>query len=176
METNKAGVLIQRFNETIDQWIVALDNYTLEMLHQKPRPGSWSVGQVYVHITDDTKYFIGQMSLALASNADSEKDMHPDARSLFQNNGFPDMLITGPATDDTVPQPKSKEELNQSLVATRQKANRLCAIYDLSVSTGKTRHPGLLFFSALEWLQFAEMHLRHHFRQKKRIDEKLFKL
>lgn len=35
---------------------------------------------------------------------------------------------------------------------------------------GKTKHPGLDYFSAIEWLQFAEMHLRHHLRQKKRID------
>ena len=36
---------------------------------------------------------------------------------------------------------------------------------------GKTKHPGLGYFSAEEWLQFAEMHFRHHLRQKKRIDE-----
>jgi hypothetical protein len=32
----------------------------------------------------------------------------------------------------------------------------------------------LLFFNAPEWLQFAEMHMRHHFRQKMRIDDRLF--
>jgi hypothetical protein len=50
----------------------------------------------------------------------------------------------------------------------------LCASHNLDNATGKTRHPGLLYFSALEWLRFAEMHMRHHFRQKKRIDEALF--
>src|SRR5690242_17589059 len=114
METNKAGILIQRFNDTIDQWIVALDNYTLEMLRQKPRSGSWSIGQVYVHIANDTRYFIDQMAMALSSTANSEEDMHADGKALFKDNGFPDMLITGPATDDTVPQPQSKEELKQS--------------------------------------------------------------
>jgi len=176
MEKIKAGALIRQFNDTIDQWIVALDSYTLEMLLQKPAPGSWSLGQVYVHITDDTKYFIDQMHLALTCNTDGKEDMHPDAKAIFQNNGFPDTLITGPATDDTVPQPQNREQLKQSLIATKQKVNRLCADFDLSGSTGKAKHPGLQYFSALEWLQFAEMHLRHHFRQKKRIDEKLFTL
>jgi hypothetical protein len=114
------------------------------------------------------------MRLALTSDTDGEKDMHADAKAIFRNNGFPDTLITGPATDDTVPQPKSKDELKQSLVSTKQEANRLSTTFDLSASTGKVQHPGLLFFSALEWLQFAEMHLRHHFRQKKRIDDTLF--
>jgi hypothetical protein len=36
---------------------------------------------------------------------------------------------------------------------------------------GKTKHPGLGYFSAHEWLQFADMHFRHHLRQKKRIDD-----
>jgi hypothetical protein len=36
---------------------------------------------------------------------------------------------------------------------------------------GKTKHPGLGFFNANEWLQFAEMHLRHHLKQKERIEE-----
>lgn len=44
---------LQQFNETIDKWIIALDQYTLEMLCQKPQAGSWSLGQVYVHIIDD---------------------------------------------------------------------------------------------------------------------------
>jgi len=35
---------------------------------------------------------------------------------------------------------------------------------------GKSKHPGLGFFSASEWFQFAEMHLRHHLKQKERID------
>jgi len=36
---------------------------------------------------------------------------------------------------------------------------------------GKTKHPGLNYFSADEWFRFAEMHFRHHERQKKRIDD-----
>jgi hypothetical protein len=36
---------------------------------------------------------------------------------------------------------------------------------------GKTKHPGLNYFNANEWFQFAEMHFRHHLRQKKRIEE-----
>jgi len=38
---------------------------------------------------------------------------------------------------------------------------------------GKSKHPGLGYFSAEEWLQFAEMHFRHHLTQKKLIDNYL---
>lgn len=174
METNKTSTLLRSFNTTIDAWITALHLYTLEMLCEKPQPDTWSLGQVYVHITNDTQYFIEQMKLAAESNANSDKDMHRDAKAIFNNNGFPDALLTGPATNDSVPQPQSKEALLQSLVSTKEKANRLYTMADIERTTGKSQHPGLGFFSAGEWLQFAEMHMRHHFRQKKRIEDKLY--
>ena len=41
---------------------------------------------------------------------------------------------------------------------------------------GKSKHPGLGYFNAQEWFLFAEIHMRHHFRQKARIDEFLASL
>ena len=40
-----------------------------------------------------------------------------------------------------------------------------------TVFNGKAKHPGLNYLNASEWLQFADMHMRHHLRQKKRIDD-----
>jgi hypothetical protein len=37
----------------------------------------------------------------------------------------------------------------------------------------KTKHPGFHYLNAIEWLQFIEMHFRHHLKQKKRIDKYL---
>lgn len=174
MEPNKAHIILDRFNETIDKWIGWLDNYTLEMLCQQPQPDSWSLGQVYVHIIDDTTWFVEQMRTCLLTNTNSEKEMHEMARVMFRNNEFPDTQLTGPSTGVSMRQPENKEELEQALTSIKDKANNLYFASDPSMSTGKTQHPGFHFFSALEWLQFAEMHMRHHFRQKKRIDDILF--
>lgn len=167
-------IFLGQFNETVGKWTAWLDDYTLEMLCREPQPGLWSLGQLYVHIIDDTGYFIEQIKAALLTDADSEKEMHEDARAIFGNNGFPDALLTGPSTGVSIRQPQSKDELLQSLTFIKEEVNRLYAAYDFSVSKGKTSHPGFHFFSASEWLKFAEMHMRHHFRQKKRIDDKLF--
>ena len=113
------------------------------------------------------------MKEALLTRADGDKPMHPDARAMFERNGFPDTLIEGPATNTYIPQPHSKAELAQQLTAIKMTVDALFRDFDPAVSTGKTRHPGLHFFSPLEWLQFSEMHMRHHLRQKKRIDEAL---
>src|SRR5258708_1659600 len=167
MATNKADALLGQFNATIDKWIISLDDYTLEMLCRNPQIQSWSLGQVYNHIIDDTKYFIEQMRICLSTNANSEKEMHKDAKTMLVNNEFPDILMEGPSTNSNIRQPQRKDELLQSLVFIKGEVNNIFFAADHERSSGKTRHPGLLFFNALEWLQFAEMHMRHHFRQKK---------
>ena len=167
-------MLIQQFNTTIDQWIACLDNYTLEQLCKHPDPDSWSLGQVYIHIIDDTTFHIEQAHKALMSDAEnSERTMHKNARVLFAQNAFPDMQFTNPSNSLGLRQPQSKEELQEALLNIKNKVNSLYAGTDISASNGKTEHPGLGFFNAAEWLLFTEIHMRHHFRQKKRIDDNL---
>jgi hypothetical protein len=163
--------LLDRFNNTIDQWIGYLDKYSLEDLRKKPRPGSWSLGQVYIHLVEDTQYHVQQMRAALETTSDSEKEMHDNARKMFDHDSFPDMLIEGASTDDNVRQPEDKEEIITSLNAIRNEVNDMDTDHNFNLSKGKSLHPGLWFFSAAEWLKFTEMHMRHHFHQKKRIDE-----
>ena len=166
---------LNSFNATIQVWMDAIDDYTLEMLRLPPRPDSWSLGQVYRHILDDTEWFVGQMREALVSGENAGEAMHEDAVRMFANNSFPNVQIQGPATNVFIPQPESKEELRQRLMAIRVAVNGLFEDWDATLAVGKTRHPGLLYFSAGEWLQFAEMHMRHHLRQKERIDAVLRK-
>jgi hypothetical protein len=164
---------LEAFNQIIDAWIKFLDDYSLEALQKKPINGSWSLGQVYMHIIEDTPWHIGQMREALATNDNSNEEMHANAKWMLKNNGFPDTKIEGTATDDNVPQPTSKEDLLRNLKSIREEVNMLYRSNDFKGSAGKTRHPGLLYFSATDWLRFTEMHMRHHLRQKKRIDEAL---
>ncbi|SEW24831.1 DinB family protein [Chitinophaga arvensicola] len=166
---------LRQFNDTIDKWITHLDDYTLTMLCQQPHPGTWSLGQVYEHIIADTWYFIGEIKTALQSgNINREQQMHPDANTIFAQQRFPDARLPNPANDPDSPQPASKDQLKQQLLLIKEEINHLGSTADFTHAHGKTRHPGLGFFNAGEWLQFAEMHMRHHLRQKKRIDDALF--
>lgn len=174
MEADKR-TLLDRFNKTIQQWIDSLDDYSLEMLQQRPAVDSWSLGQVYIHIIEDTTFYLDQMKAALASdNLHAEKSMHARAKAIFENGGLPDMALENPFNDINLRQPASKGELLQSLTSIKENVNELLASVDLSKAKGKTEHPGFAFFDTWEWLQFAEMHMRHHIRQKRRIDERLF--
>jgi hypothetical protein len=92
---------------------------------------------------------------------------------MLSNNTFPDRQLENPANAG-LRQPISKEELLYGLRSILQEVKDITTTTDLSQATGKTEHPAFGYFTALEWLQWAAMHMRHHFRQKIRIDSILF--
>lgn len=160
-------------NQTQDIWIKAVEQNNFNRICTKPSPTSWSLGQVCMHLIEATHYYLEQANICLSSNDHEQEDMTLPAKAMFRNNEFPDELIEGPPSNDITPQPVSKEELLQSLMKLKEKINRVAGLISTTTSKGKTKHPGLHYFNAKEWLQFADMHLRHHLRQKKRIDELL---
>ena len=172
MNTKEAIALVSDFNQTIDVWLTELDRYSLIQLCEKPLSANWSVGQIYIHLLYASKYQLEQVKVCASTNDNEWEEASAAAKTMFRNNEFPDLLIKGPHSNDLTPQPQSKEQLIKELLNLKNEINT--SILDLLSSNscrGKTKHPGLLYFNAMEWLQFAEMHLRHHLRQMKRIDE-----
>ena len=161
---------MQRFDHTIDYWIDALDQYNQTQLSTKPSAESWSLGQLYLHLINDTKFYIEQIRTCLHTNENSTGQMMPFAKSIFQQNGFPDEVIQGAPSNATIPQPENKIQLVLSLQKLKDEMHILTEQMATTPFTGKTKHPGLGYFSAGEWYQFAEMHFRHHLRQKNRLD------
>ena len=164
-------MLIEHFNDTIDTWIKELDHYKLTELRTKPSAGSWSLGQVYFHLIRNTRYYIEQIKICASANDHMHEEASPGAMTLFSNNEFPDAILEGPDTNVVIPQPQSKDRLKGALLDLRNQMNHAAFLISNSSCKGKTKHPGLGYFNANNWLQFAEMHLRHHLRQKKRIDD-----
>jgi hypothetical protein len=165
-------MLIDNFNHTIDTWMKAIQQYSFEQLCTKPSPNTWSVGQVCMHLVNDTNWFIGQIKICVSGNDNIDETMSPFAQTMFLTNSFPDKKLTNPANVNT-PQPESKTALLQLFINLKNDMNDIATKISKSKSKGKTKHPGFNYFNANEWLQFAEMHLRHHLKQKERIDEYL---
>jgi hypothetical protein len=159
------------FNHTLDNYIKELEYSDFSSLYTKPSPSSWSLGQLYMHIIEATHHYLEEANNCLSTEENSGEEMSPNGKTIFINNEFPDELIEGPESNNDTPQPKSKEELMQKLFALREKINQTQQLISKNSSQGKTKHPGLDYFNAREWFQFAEMHLRHHERQKKRIKD-----
>ena len=94
---------------------------------------------------------------------------------MFLNNDFPDAILEGPPSNAFTPQPESKDQLLTELLQLKDEMTKAEALIAASQFNGKTKHSGLGYFTASEWMQFAEMHFRHHLRQKKRLDDFLKK-
>lgn len=161
---------VEAFTHTIDHWIKELERYDLNRLCIQPSPGSWSLGQLYRHLIDDTRYYIEQIRICIATNDNAKEEASGTARIMFSNNEFPDEIIQGAPENAFIPQPAHKEELQQGLLDIKKEMNTVAISMATSPFKGKTKHPGLHYFNAAEWLQLADMHFRHHLRQKKRID------
>ena len=59
---------IESFNKTIDEWINSLQHYNVKELLAKPSPTSWSLGQLYNHLINETSYYISRMDICISSN------------------------------------------------------------------------------------------------------------
>ncbi|WP_131694803.1 hypothetical protein [Dyadobacter tibetensis] len=88
---------------------------------------------------------------------------------MFVNNEFPNELIEGPPSNNYTPQPDSKEVVLSSLANIKERIINSETQISNSRYNGKTKHPGLNYFNASEWLPFIDMHFRHHLRQRDRI-------
>jgi hypothetical protein len=159
------------FNHTIDTWIDALQRYSIEDLTAKPSMTSWSIGQLYNHIIDETKFYMGRIRICTSSNRNSNREMSLEGKVMFRNNAFPDERLKGAPSNSRIPQPNSKEELIKQFIDLKMAMNDRAAVMKETVFIGKAKHPGHNYLNASEWLQFADMHMRHHLRQMKRIDD-----
>ena len=164
-------MLLENFNHTVNIWITGLQQYHFRQLCTKPSEKSWSPGQLYIHLIEDTSYYIEQIKLCVSGNDNAMEEASPFAKTMFLNNDFPDEVIEGAPDNALIPQPGSKEQLMNDLMNLKNEMNTVAILISKSPFRGKTKHPGFSYFNAVKWLQFAEMHFRHHLRQKKRIDD-----
>ena len=161
---------IEDFNHTVDIWLTQLERYSFAEICTKPSLKSWSLGQVIMHLVSETNFYLQQINICISSNENSHEEATINAKMLFLKNALPDQIIEGPASNLLVSQAESKTQLMHSLRDLKDAFGEVNVRMLKSSFHGKTKHPGLGFFSASEWLQFAEMHLRHHLQQKERID------
>ena len=164
-------MLLADFNKTIDIWIEELAYYDIESLRMKPDRTGWSMGQLYMHILHETTWYFEQIGLCFSHPEHADEEMLESAKTMFHNNSFPDEIIKGdPLLSENVKQPEDIQSLLYAFQQLKAHATDIWAKIKTSEIYGKSRHPGFQFLDPGEWFQFAEMHMRHHLKQKSRID------
>jgi hypothetical protein len=161
-------------HQTIETWISALSLYNEDLLNQKPGPDEWSLGELYIHLIEETNYYFSQVDACIISNENTAEQITEDAETIFANNALPDIKIRGNNKLSTnLPPPVPIEDIRRKLHQLKDQLSSLAISIHISNCAGRTRHPRLGYFSATQWLQFADIHMRHHLRQKARIEAAL---
>lgn len=165
-------MLLHDFNKTVGIWLHELPKYDYQSLTQRPDPSSWSLGQVYIHLINETNWYFEQLERCFTYPNNTDEAIAESAKHIFENNSFDAIRIKGDSlSSENVPQPKDLESIESDLVNLKNKAAQLWLRINSNEKRGKSEHPGIKFLSPTEWLHFSEMHMRHHLEQKNRIDE-----
>lgn len=174
------GKLYTNFERMADKWINALDNYTMEELLRVPADGGWSLGQVYIHLTTANKYFLGKNAFTLANNEAFEtgKGKTKWGRLVFLFNMFPPTRVKMPKkeTGGTEPiQPESKEQILRKLLENKEFFKEMEARVASAPKNQTKKYPFLGYLNAAEWYTIGTLHMKHHLRQKRKLDKFLGK-
>jgi hypothetical protein len=178
---SRMGKLYSKFERMADTWIIALDNYTIEELLRVPADGGWSMGQVYIHIATANKYFLGKNAEKCANGEDvivDGKGKTNTGRLVFFLENFPPVKVKMPKkeTGGVEPiQPESKEQILRKLIENKEFFKSIEERVEAAPKNARKKYPILGYLNASEWYSIGTFHMRHHLRQKKRLDKFLGK-
>ena len=162
---------LDKFIETIDVWIEALSGWNSCDLSKKPDEKSWSLGQLYQHILEETRWYFSQIDVSLNDKDHARVETSEAAKTLFERGSFEDKRFQGdPFLSENVKQPGSVEQLLREFATLKRETILIWNKMQDGNDYGKSEHPGLGYLHCFEWLHYAEMHMRHHLQQKARIE------
>ena len=162
-------MLKEKFDHTLDMWISELQKFSFDELCRKPSITSWSMSQVCMHLLKETDFYFGQAKICALTDNDDDKKMSANAEKLFNDSELSDVIIEGPDTNTEFTLPESKKWLIKRFEKLKNDAEIIAGLISKTSFHGKTSHPGFGYFGAHDWFKFAEIHMRHHLRQQKRI-------
>src|SRR5688500_15900975 len=77
---------IENLSNTLDTWIKELQHYNFTQLCTKPSSNSWSLGQVYMHLINETGYFLEQAKLCASTEDNANETASLNARAMLAND------------------------------------------------------------------------------------------
>ncbi|WP_019911142.1 DinB family protein [Paenibacillus sp. HW567] len=166
--------ILQRFEETADVYLQSLERFTMEQLTRKPEEAQWSIGQMYMHLINSALYMhLRNAETCCNSNKLSftGAEKSEAGANVFAAGSFPPVAIHVPPSKEYTPlQPESKEQISSGLRAVISTMRELEPLLAANPGPAACPHPRFGPLNGLEWFQLVEMHYRHHFMQKERLE------
>jgi len=166
--------IFDRLQQTINGYVAKLDTYTDAQFAHKSAPDVWSLGQMYEHLYLSSSFFFIANTLRCLEQRKGQiggkKNQNGD--NIFKYNGFPPIKVAIPEVlRGPEPVAKSRDDyralLANIIADTQKKVEPVLA----DAGEYKCLQPVFGWLNAHEWLHVHEMHLRHHLRQQKELEE-----
>lgn len=161
------------------KWMDALQDYDETLFQIRPSDNEWSLAQVYEHIVKVTDKCID--NALLCCEGKGEKGHSGMGPALFSWMGaFPPVKLKIkkiPTGMEHIYNPMNidKAEAETGLRAGLERMLLVLPEIEKASKDQRIKHWAGGWFNAAQWYQSAEMHIKHHFRQKKRLDQFILK-
>ena len=80
--------LLNEFLSALSLYKESIIKYTIDQLKQKPDAESWSLGQLYIHLLDDTNWYFDQIEIALKENEHQFEATSEKAKQILESGSF----------------------------------------------------------------------------------------
>ncbi|SEN37593.1 DinB superfamily protein [Paenibacillus sp. OV219] len=158
---------------TIDQYKRDLDSYSIEQLRFKSEENVWSVGQMYIHVIEVAKEYIGHIETCSKTMLEESVGKTADGTKALAEQEWPNIRVKLDELPNATTNPASKDEIIAGLEHVLEKLSYWAGCIDEVNPACKVHHGWFGWLGASEWFEMVGMHSRHHLRQKAELDEKL---
>lgn len=148
-------------------WLKELDE---DDFVKPPPSGGWSYSEVCCHVIQVNVRSILAVEKCIYAKPNL-RGTGPNliARLILYLGRFPPVKIRSAPNIAGIVKPVSKEDARNDLILFANKLQDLSVKLLKVPSENRVRHPRLGMLNCREWLQFINIHMRHHVKQLERI-------
>jgi DinB superfamily len=157
----------------VNQYINSLDDYSDEQFFFKKDEETWSLGQMYEHLTVSSQFFFLANCLRCLEKRKGQEggEKNEFGEKLFIKGSFPPVKLKIPdAIRGPEPIAKTREEYKSILAKILADSQNLIEAVSNDDGSYKALQVAMGWLNAKEWYYLHEMHYRHHLRQKTELE------
>jgi hypothetical protein len=162
-----------KIHQILNIYIEGLGLYSDEQFLKKQDANTWSLGQMYEHISNSSTYFFLANTVRCLEKRKGQigGDKNQAGDNIYYYGGFPPRKFQVPdGINGGEIVAKSRKEYKKLFAKIIEDSEKLIQSVELTEGNYKTFHPVFNWLNAYEWYFMLEMHLRHHLRQKRELE------
>jgi hypothetical protein len=169
-------LILTKYESHHKTWIELVNHTDKKNYSFKPSAGEWSLSEVMDHLTQVTNKCLDNAMLCAENKGETgHSGFGPSIFSLM--GSFPPVKLhikKIPAGMEPIYQPNilSKQEALDGLSACLQRMQKMKSVVAAAGKKQRVKHWAGGWFNANQWYHSAEMHLKHHFRQFRRLKKR----